>query len=122
MNDPFDGVNMITSTDDGFANAFVSPLVLEIDVSAPVSGVVGDDNANLAVDAADYVLWRNGLGTTYTPADYNVWRAHFGRTADSGAALPSTEPLSTAAPEPASLVLFLIGMLMMFSRRSAAVP
>ena len=33
------------------------------------------------VDAADCVVWRNGLGTTYTQGDYSTWRAHFGQTA-----------------------------------------
>lgn len=32
MDDPFDGVNPFTSVDDGFAAAFESPLVFEIDV------------------------------------------------------------------------------------------
>ncbi len=45
----------------------------------------GDYNGNGVVDAADYVAWRHGLGTTYTQADYGVWRAHFGQTAGSGA-------------------------------------
>jgi hypothetical protein len=34
--------------------------------------LTGDFNNNGIVDAADYVVWRNGLGTTYTPQDYNV--------------------------------------------------
>ena len=43
------------------------------------------------VDAADYVLWRNGgpLQNDATPgvqpADYDVWAAHFGQTAGIGA-------------------------------------
>ena len=48
--------------------------------------VPGDYNQNGTVDAADYVVWRNGVGTTYTQGDYDVWRAHFGQTAGSGAA------------------------------------
>ena len=35
----------------------------------------GDFNGDGAVDAADYVVWRMGLGTTYSQADYDVWRA-----------------------------------------------
>ena len=71
--------------------------------------VPGDYNQNGSVDAADYVVWRNGLGTTYTQTDYDVWRAHFGQTAGSGAAgYPlgaSAEPLSAAVPEPQATVL-----------------
>ena len=44
----------------------------------------GDYNHNGIVDAADYVVWRNGLGTTYTQADYDVWRTHFGKPPGSG--------------------------------------
>ncbi len=34
----------------------------------------GDFNLDGEVDSADYVAWRNGLGTKYTPADYSDWR------------------------------------------------
>ena len=68
----------------------------------------GDYNNDGTVDAADYVVWRNGLGTTYTQSDYNVWRAHFGQTAGSGAALLSAQPLSTAVPEPGAISIAVI--------------
>ena len=71
--------------------------------------VPGDFNQNGSVDAADYVVWRHGLGTTYTQTDYDVWRAHFGQTAGSGAAgyalRASAEPLSADVPEPQATVL-----------------
>ena len=35
----------------------------------------GDYNGNGTVDAADYVVWRKGLGTTHTQGDFNVWCA-----------------------------------------------
>jgi hypothetical protein len=41
----------------------------------------GDFNVDGRVDAADYVVWRKGLGTIYTSSDINMWRAHFGETA-----------------------------------------
>lgn len=62
----------------------------------------GDYNTSGKVDGADYVVWRNGLGTIYTPADYDVWRAHFGETAGAGVSL-------SAVPEPATCVLLLGG-------------
>jgi PEP-CTERM motif len=71
-------------------------------------GLAGDHN-NGIVDAADYVVWRKGLGTTYTQTDYDVWRAHFGQTAGSG----SGANASIAVPEPATFVLFLVGLLAM---------
>src|SRR4051795_4058184 len=73
--------------------------------------IPGDFNGNGVVDAADYVTWRKGLGTTFTQNDYTIWRAHFGETAGSGAAgYPlgaSAESLSAAVPEPATLVLLI---------------
>jgi hypothetical protein len=56
----------------------------------------GDYTADGIVDAADYIAWRKGLGTTYTKNDYDVWRANFGRTASGGASASVPEP-STAA-------------------------
>jgi hypothetical protein len=79
---------------------------------ATAPGIAGDYNNNGRVDAADYVLWRNGgplqnetvtLGST-TPEDYAVWRSNFGNSAGSGAALGS----STSVPEPGSLLLSLL--------------
>jgi hypothetical protein len=66
----------------------------------------GDFNQNGTVDAADYVVWRKGLGTTYTQSDYNTWRANFGTSllAGSGSALPSAAPLP-AVPEPSTLLI-----------------
>jgi VCBS repeat-containing protein len=55
-------------------------------VSEPLTG---DYNNNGTVDAADYVLWRNGgplqnesaTPGTVTAEDYGIWRANFGRAA-----------------------------------------
>ncbi len=81
-----------------------------------------DFNHDGTVDAADYVVWRNGLGTIYTQNDYDAWRAHFGQTAGSGAAgYPlgaSAESLSAAVPEPSTFVLLLLtaAILLVISR------
>jgi hypothetical protein len=81
------------------------------------AAVPGDYNGNGAVDAADYVVWRdnNGLMSGATPAqgdgtgdgmvnaaDYSFWQARFG--AMGGGSLAAVEPLS-AVPEPSSLFL-----------------
>jgi uncharacterized protein YjbI with pentapeptide repeats len=42
------------------------------------SGLPGDFNSDGRVDAADYLAWRKGLGTTYSAATLNIWRASFG--------------------------------------------
>jgi hypothetical protein len=75
----------------------------------------GDFNNDGTVDAADYVVWRKKLGTTYTQSDYDAWRANFGKTAGSGAALPSAEPLP-AVPEPSSELLIMLAIGFILSR------
>ncbi|MCC7086617.1 MAG: hypothetical protein IT427_16585 [Pirellulales bacterium] len=70
-------------------------------------GVPGDYNGNGTVDAADYVLWRNGgplQNEVDTPgvvnaADYTAWQARFGNTSGSGSLAIS------AVPEPASATI-----------------
>jgi hypothetical protein len=39
----------------------------------------GDYNDDGVVDAADYVMWRRGAGTTYAGSNYSSWRAHLGQ-------------------------------------------
>jgi hypothetical protein len=82
-----------------------------------VVGVVGDYNHNGTVDAADYTIWRDTLGSTtdlradgndngvIDQGDFAVWKSHYGDHAGSGAG--SAE--SSAVPEPATLLLLLMG-------------
>jgi hypothetical protein len=74
----------------------------------------GDFNFDSAIDAADYVVWRKGLGTTYTQDDYNDWRAHFGQNIGSGAGAIA----NAAVPEPATLGLLLLSTFGWCLRRS----
>jgi hypothetical protein len=73
----------------------------------------GDFNGNGIVDAADYVLWRKALNTTYSQNDYDAWCTHFGQSTGSG--------MDTATVlEPASVTIVLSGIslcLMVASRR-----
>jgi hypothetical protein len=64
----------------------------------------GDFNADGHVDAADYVDWRRGLGTTYTQDHYNIWRANFGRTL----AATVSGTASDTVPEPSSIASLLL--------------
>jgi PEP-CTERM motif-containing protein len=84
----------------------------------------GDFNLDGTVDAADYVVWRNGLGTIYNQNDYGVWRSHFGASLGpgSGAALLSAAPLSAAVPEPASFVLATLGAFGLTLYRRRTIP
>jgi hypothetical protein len=83
----------------------------------PAATLLGDYNNNGAVDAADYVVWRNSVGQTGSglaadsdasgtidAGDYNLWRASFGRTA-AGAAAVDGRHVNGAIPEPSALVL-----------------
>ena len=79
--------------------------------------VPSDYNNNGKVDAADYVVWRKGLGTTYTQSDYDVWRAHFGQLAGSGVG----NIANAAVPEPAtSLQIIVVTAVISTRRRRAA--
>jgi hypothetical protein len=64
----------------------------------------GDFNADNTVDAADYVTWRNGLGTFYTAADYDLWHSRFGQSVGSGNAIGDV----AGVPEPGPALLVVI--------------
>jgi hypothetical protein len=75
----------------------------------------GDFNNDFRVDAADYVVWRKGLGTIYTQNDYEVWRSHYGDNyIGSGS---GSETSAAAVPEPSGLLLIVVGALVVRSRR-----
>jgi fibronectin-binding autotransporter adhesin len=79
-------------------------------------GTPGDFNGDGSTDAADFVIWRKGLGTTYTQSDYELWRSHFGQTAGRSSSINAS-----AVPEPATLILFLASSLSSLSRRRVAI-
>jgi hypothetical protein len=82
-----------------------------VELFASSAGVPGDYNGNGVVDAADYVLWRNGGplqnevadAGTVSAADYTEWRARFGNTSGSGSSFGG------AVPEPGAIWLLLFG-------------
>lgn len=83
--------------------AFVNPLAVSGRVELAKihmigSSLAGDYNGDHAVDAADYTVWRDGLGSTFTADDYEVWKLHFGEDMISAM---SVMPV----PEPAALIL-----------------
>lgn len=59
----------------------------------------GDYNDDGVVDAADYTVWRDGLGSDYEMNDYADWKNNFGENSASGNAA------AAAVPEPASWAL-----------------
>ena len=71
------------------------------------AAIPGDYNQNGVVDAADYVVWRNGGSPDSTQAGYNLWKANFGKTSGSGSAMNG---FGAAVPEPASFVLLMTAL------------
>lgn len=66
-----------------------------VEIVSP-SSANGDYNHDLSVDAADYTIWRDGLGGSYGPEHYEIWKASYGTVPTSviGAAVP--EPSTTS--------------------------
>ncbi len=75
-------------------------------------GTPGDYNNDGKVDAADYILWRNGgpLQNDSTPGvqdgDYDVWTANFGNPPGNGSGSSVG-----AVPEPSTIALVGLGMI-----------
>ena len=96
---------------------FLSNGIVQNGLLIPNPGVPGDYNGNGQVDAADYVVWRNGgplvnevdSPGTVNAQDYTEWRTRFGNSG-SGSGLGSA-----AVPEPAAFAL-------MFIANAALVP
>jgi probable HAF family extracellular repeat protein len=98
------------------------------EIVADPNPLPGDYNQNGIVDAADYTVWRDRLGQSFTLAnenpaaaspglvdaeDYAFWKANFGQRLGAGAAAhlaPGDSPgANSAVPEPASLALAAVG-------------
>ena len=110
------------------------------DVTLVVAGILGDYNRNGVVDAADYTVWRDTLGSTtdlrangdntgassgsIDQADYAFWRTHFGETVTgTGAGAVASANFDAAVPEPVTLWLATLGaagILGSFSRNNPA--
>lgn len=91
---------------------------------APVDVVEGDYNEDGVVDGADYVMWRHHKGSevhvlidgdhsnVVDDGDFDVWRNRFGGQPAAGALAGNN-----AVPEPAVLVLVLMGLGLISARR-----
>ena len=92
------------------------------------ASLAGDYNGNGIVDAADYTMWRNNLGApagtllndpaggVIGTAQYAQWKAHFGQNVGAGSGASSL----AAVPEPATVVMLILGMLALRLPRRAA--
>jgi pectate lyase len=108
--------NSLASNGTAEAGTYAPALLLDAVAAAP-DGIPGDFNDNGMVDAGDYTVWRNNLGSwkpleneteslgVVDEADYLVWRTHFGESfsVGSGAA-------SASIPEPSSTVVLLLSV------------
>lgn len=111
-----DGLWNITGTQDAadlgltFRDANLGTFNGIVQFEALGAGVIGDYNDNGVVDAADYTVWRDALGTGATlpndatpgivdTTDYAIWKLNFGMSAGSGA--------GSAVPEPAAWLLLM---------------
>ena len=111
------------SVTEGFSVSYATPGQIILSVPNIVGGLTGDYNENGVVDAADYTLWRDALGTsTDLPNDpvggvvgqqqYDQWVTNFGQTSATSAA---------GVPEPASATLLLAAAAVCLARRSRRV-
>jgi hypothetical protein len=103
-----------TSTDTGTPPTIATDFYISsIEITGPAGPAPeGDYNNNGAVDAADYVVWRNGgpllnevAGVTpgqVTPEDYTAWQARFGNAAPAAAS--GSALVAGAVPEPGTFV------------------
>ncbi|MEM8864244.1 MAG: hypothetical protein AAGF31_01705 [Planctomycetota bacterium] len=88
----------------------VSDASFQITAAAPT----GDFNGDGMVDAVDYTLWRDGLGTTYDVSDYLAWRDNF------GSSIPGAVAEIAPTPEPTNLLALswvFVGLAMAMRRR-----
>ena len=94
---------------DLFWNVNYSANSVTLAVAAP--GIPGDYNGDGTVDAADYTVWRDGLGGAFGAGDYLVWKNNFGATEASGSAANTG-----AVPEPSAILLAGIAIALFMSR------
>jgi hypothetical protein len=127
--------NVFTSQGTSTSHGTVALAAITTIVRTNFNGTIllPDYNDNGEVDAADYVLWRNTLGDTgaglaadgnndgvVNQADYTLWRAHFGAVVPPGGGAALAGGATAAVPEPASMMLFVVGAVLAWPRRRRA--
>ena len=134
LDDAFEIISATGQVDGVFSSITAAPLTagLAWRTDYADSGVTlevvlaGDYNGDGTVDAQDYALWRQTLGSTTNLAadgdnnrlidsnDYTIWKANFGNNASSFA----TSLAGSSTPEPTTLPLLGMGLLGCFLRRT----
>lgn len=100
-------------------------LIPDVSIVTLIFDPAGDYNDDGTIDAADYALWRDTLGSTtdlradgnhndvIDAGDYEVWRSNFGQSTGGGGGGSAIAPV----PEPASACLLAFGGLLLLRRR-----
>jgi hypothetical protein len=101
-------------------------VVLEVLAAA---GLPGDYNEDGTVDAADYTVWRNNLGSPTAlpnddtpgtgPDDYTRWKQFYGTSAGSGIG-GIVQATDITVPEPTALMAIMQAVIAVFSMRRLA--
>ena len=107
--------------DDVMTNVDIPFQTANFDDFSLIAMLPGDYNDNGIVDAADYTVWRDNLGTNVTlpnddtPGvsfnDYEQWKTHFGESGGSGSGAV------VAVPEPATALLIILAAVGLSTRR-----
>lgn len=127
MRDPFAGINSFTQQDDGFAAAYVSPLVWEIDVlGEEVLPDSADFDEDGDVDGSDFLAWQIGFGTqdnalfsqgdanhdgSVDELDLNIWETQYGES----------PPTTLVVPEALSMRLAVVCFCLLLTTRKCTV-
>jgi len=108
--------NTTKSNAGGYLDALIASNSATAFIDVTGVSIPGDFNLDGRVDAADYVVWRNGGSPNPNSlSDYNLWRSNFGNHSGAGSGLGG----SAAVPEPATCLLGLIlfGAALLMRRR-----
>jgi hypothetical protein len=124
-----DGVRYFEPWDTDLLNSNLASVFTALHRDIEAATLASDYNGNGVVDAADYVVWRDTLGSTadltadgnnngvVDAADFNLWRNQFGNLLAGGASS------AASAPEPrAVLQLVTATAFLALSRRRCVRP
>lgn len=109
-------IDIMVYTDEGLGD--ITDVISYTFADAP-AGTPGDYNGDTHVDAADFTIWRDTLGSTadlrangndtgasagvIDAADYDVWKTNFGSAGSGGLA-------AVGVPEPTTAVMALVAL------------
>jgi endonuclease I len=121
----------LSFSDEDLSGALSKLLTLTLTGEVLMADLPGDYNDDDVVDAADYTVWRDNLGSlTSLPSDdtpgvdvddYDRWKLHFGETAGSGLGAAGSAHAPASVPEPATCALLLIAVAACRGRRRSAI-